>query len=58
MQSILKDKGDQSIESKTIADIKTIATLIDTVDVNVTTCCKTNEKKCLKTQSQGKINLQ
>ncbi len=58
MQNILKDKGDKSIESKPTCNIKTIVTLVDMVDVNVTTCSKTNEKKkSLKTESQGKINL-
>ncbi len=54
MQNILKDKGDQFIESKPVADIKTIITLIDMVDVNVTTCSKTNEKQMFKDRKPRK----
>ncbi len=54
MQNILKDKGDKSIESKPTCNIKTIVTLVDMVDVNVTTCSKRNEKKKFKDQEPRK----
>jgi len=48
MQSIFKDKGSQSIESKLAIKLKTIIASINMVDVNVTTHSKTNEKQVFK----------
>jgi hypothetical protein len=48
MQSILKNKGSQSIEYKLAIELETIIASINMVDVNVTTHSKTNEKKMFK----------
>jgi hypothetical protein len=37
MQSMFKDKGNQSTKSRPITEVKTITTLVNMVDVNVTT---------------------
>ncbi len=40
---MFKDKGGQTIESKLIVEIKVVITLVNMVDVNVTTWSKTSE---------------
>jgi hypothetical protein len=37
MQNMFKDKGGQTIESKSIIEVKVVTALMNMVDVNVTT---------------------
>jgi hypothetical protein len=58
MQNMLKNNGGQTIKSKPVDEIKAITTLVNMVDVNVTTQSKQMKNKCSKSKSQGRTNLQ
>jgi hypothetical protein len=52
---MFKDKGGKTIESKPTIEIKVINTLINMVDVNVTTWNNTSEEQVFKDQELRKI---
>ncbi len=51
---MFKDKGGEIIESKPTTEVKTITTLVNMVDVNVTTWINTSEKQVFKDQKPRK----
>jgi hypothetical protein len=48
MQNMWKDKGGQTIKSKPVDEIKVIISLVNMVDVNVTTHSKASEEQVFK----------
>ncbi len=54
MQSMFKDKGNQSTKSKPTTKVKTITASINMVDVNVTIHNKTNEKQVFEDRKPRK----